>query len=111
MEVDGRNACGERLLYGQPTSPNPLIHRDDFSRQALRHGNFNSLLQVAYYYLTSYTLVDLDLMTLPLPAYLTDYLQVHMLGMWYRFVIFVVQKARFRQLCRSECGTDPSALS
>ena len=36
----------ERVLYGQPTGPNPLHHRDDFSGLALRHGSFNSLFQV-----------------------------------------------------------------
>ena len=41
----------ERVLYWQPTGPNPLNHRDDFrddfSRPALRHGSLNSLFQVA----------------------------------------------------------------
>ena len=35
-------ACSERLVYSQPTDPNPLNHRDDFSRPALRHGSLNS---------------------------------------------------------------------
>ena len=35
------------FLYWQPTGPNPLDHRDDFSRPALRHGSSNSLFQVA----------------------------------------------------------------
>ena len=39
------------------------------------------------------TLVDLDLMTLPLPAYLMDYPQIDMKGMWYRFVNFFVKKS------------------
>ena len=33
----------ERLLNRQPTDPNSLHHRDDFSRPALRHGSLNSL--------------------------------------------------------------------
>ena len=33
----------ERVHYGQPTGPNPLNHRDDFSRPALRDGRLNSL--------------------------------------------------------------------
>ena len=33
--------CRERVLYCQPTGPNPLNHRDDFSRPALRHGSLN----------------------------------------------------------------------
>ena len=37
----------ERILDWQPTGPNPLYHRDDFSGPALRHGNLNSPLQVA----------------------------------------------------------------
>ena len=39
----------ERVPYWQPTGPNPLNHRDDFSRPALRHGSLNFLLQVALY--------------------------------------------------------------
>ena len=39
----------ERVLYWQPTGPNPLHHRDDFVRPALRHGSLHSLLQVAFY--------------------------------------------------------------
>jgi len=35
----------ERVLYCQPTGPNPLHHRDDFSRPALRHGSLNSLVE------------------------------------------------------------------
>ena len=35
----------ERVVYGQPTGPNPLNHQDEFSRPALRHGGFNSLFQ------------------------------------------------------------------
>ena len=29
------------LVNWQPTGPNPLNHRDDFTRQALRHGSLN----------------------------------------------------------------------
>ena len=36
-------------LWVQSTGPNPLDDRDDFSRPALRHGNVNSLFQVAVY--------------------------------------------------------------
>ena len=36
----------ERVLYLQPTGPNPLNHRDNFSGPALRH---DSLFQVALY--------------------------------------------------------------
>jgi len=43
---------GERILYWQPTGPNPLDHRDDFSRPALRHGRLNSLFMVAFYLLS-----------------------------------------------------------
>ena len=39
----------ERILYCQPTGPNPLNHRDSFSRSALRHGSSNLLFQVALY--------------------------------------------------------------
>ena len=39
----------ERILYCQPTGPNPLHHLDDFGRPALRHGSSNSLFQVALY--------------------------------------------------------------
>jgi len=42
----------ERVLYEQFTCPNPLIHRDDFSRTALRHRSLNSLFQVANSYLS-----------------------------------------------------------
>jgi len=31
----------DRFLYWQPTGPNPLNHRDGFSRPALRHGSLN----------------------------------------------------------------------
>ena len=31
----------DRVLGWQPTGPNPLNHRDDFSRLALRHGSVN----------------------------------------------------------------------
>ena len=42
--------CRERDLYCQPTGPNPLNHRNDFSAPALRrHGGLNSLFQVASY--------------------------------------------------------------
>ena len=44
----------ERLLYRQSTGPNPLSHRDDFARPALRHESLNPLFQVALY-LPSYT--------------------------------------------------------
>ena len=37
----------ERVLYWQPTSPNPLNRREDFSTLALRHGSLNSLFQAA----------------------------------------------------------------
>ena len=40
-------ALRERVLYWQPTSPNPLNHRHNFSRPALRHGSLNPLFQVA----------------------------------------------------------------
>ena len=33
----------ERVSHEQPTGPNPLDHRDDFSRPALRHASLNSL--------------------------------------------------------------------
>ena len=33
-----KSPCRERVLYSQPTDPNPLTHRDEFSRPALRHG-------------------------------------------------------------------------
>ena len=39
----------ERVLYLQPTDPNPLNHPDDFSRPVLRHGNLNYFFQVAVY--------------------------------------------------------------
>ena len=42
----------ERLLDWQPTGPNPLNHRDDFSRPVLCHGRLNSLFQVALYLLS-----------------------------------------------------------
>ena len=38
----------EIVLHRQPTGPNSLNHRDDFSRPALRNGSLNSLSQVAY---------------------------------------------------------------
>ena len=34
----------KRDLYRQPTGPNSLDNRDDFSRPALRHGSLNSFL-------------------------------------------------------------------
>ena len=37
----------ERVLYWQPSGPNSLNHRDDLSRLAVRHRNFDSLFQVA----------------------------------------------------------------
>jgi len=37
----------ERVLYRQPTAPNPLNDPDDFIRPALRHGSLNSVFQVA----------------------------------------------------------------
>ena len=41
---------GEReIFYWQPTGPNPLNRRDDFSRPALHHRSMNSLFQVALY--------------------------------------------------------------
>ena len=36
-----------RKIYCQPTGPNPINHRDDFGRPALRHGSLNSPFQVA----------------------------------------------------------------
>jgi hypothetical protein len=36
-----------KVIYCQATNPNPLNHRDVFSRPALRHDSLNSLLQVA----------------------------------------------------------------
>ena len=39
----------ERVHFRQRTGPNPLNHRDDFSRPALRRDYLNSLLQVAVY--------------------------------------------------------------
>ena len=50
----------ESVLYWQPTGPNPLNHRDNFSRQALRHGCLNFLFQVVLY-LPSYEGKDLVL--------------------------------------------------
>jgi hypothetical protein len=44
-----KRAATERLIHWQPTGPNPLHHRDDFSRPARRHGSLISLLQVAKY--------------------------------------------------------------
>ena len=44
----------DRVLYWQPTGPNPLNRRDDFSSPVLRHLRLNSVLQVALY-LPSYT--------------------------------------------------------
>jgi hypothetical protein len=38
-------AVRERVLYGQLTGLNPLNHRDEFSRPALRHGILNSPVQ------------------------------------------------------------------
>ena len=38
-----QSGCRERVLYRQPTCPNPLNHRDDFNRAALRQGSLNSL--------------------------------------------------------------------
>ena len=43
--VEANAACclqRERVLDWQPTGPNPLDHRDDYSRPALRHGSLNS---------------------------------------------------------------------
>ena len=45
----GRCWQGQLALRGLPTGPNPLHHRDDFSRPALRHGSLNSFFQVALY--------------------------------------------------------------
>ena len=39
----------ERVMYCQPTGPNPLNHRDGFSRRVLRRWSLNSLFQVALY--------------------------------------------------------------
>jgi len=44
----------ERVLHAQPTGPNPLNHRDDFSGPALHHRSMNSLFQVAIYLPSSY---------------------------------------------------------
>ena len=38
-----RSHSRERLIYSQPTGPDPLNHYDDLSRPALRHGSLNSL--------------------------------------------------------------------
>ena len=48
-ELNADPAQRERVLYLQPTGPNPLHHSDDFSRPALRHGSLNFLFQVASY--------------------------------------------------------------
>ena len=40
---------GEQVLRRQPTGPNPLNHRHDFSRLAFRQGCVNSLLRVSLY--------------------------------------------------------------
>ena len=37
-----RPAPRERVLHRQATSPNPLDHRDEFSRPALRHARLKS---------------------------------------------------------------------
>ena len=37
----------QEVLYSQPTGLNPLSHREDFIRPALRHGKLNSLFKVA----------------------------------------------------------------
>ena len=42
-------AGAERVIHWQLTCPNPLNHRDNFSRPALRHGTLNSRFQVALY--------------------------------------------------------------
>ena len=39
----------ERILYWQPTGPNPPNLLDDFSRPALRHGSLNPLSHIAWY--------------------------------------------------------------
>ena len=38
----------EKVRYSQPTGPNPIDHRDVFSRPALPHGNLISLFHVAW---------------------------------------------------------------
>jgi len=43
----GDPTARERVLCRQPTGPNPLNHRDDWSGAALRHESLNSLFQVA----------------------------------------------------------------
>ena len=43
LSPESASAQSERVLYGQPTGPNPLNHRYHFSRPALRHGSLNSL--------------------------------------------------------------------
>ena len=43
------NPQRERVLCREPTGPNPLNRRDDFSRPALRHGGLNSSFQAAWY--------------------------------------------------------------
>ena len=48
----------ESVMDRQPTGPNPLNDRDDFSRPALRHGSFNSLFQLPSA-LPKFTVVDL----------------------------------------------------
>ena len=37
----------QRVLYGQPTGPNPPSHLDDSSIPAVRHGSLNPLFHVA----------------------------------------------------------------
>ena len=47
--IRSREPLRERVLYWQPTGPNPLNHRDDFSGPAWRHGSLKSPFQVAFY--------------------------------------------------------------
>ena len=51
-EHSPRHQYRERVLYRHPTGPNPLNHRDDFSRPALRHGSLNSFFKAAYHHST-----------------------------------------------------------
>ena len=51
--TQGRSADQEKGREGEreffSTGPNPLNRRNDFSRPALRHGNLDSLFQIATY--------------------------------------------------------------
>ena len=45
--LDSNGAEEETVLYRQPAGPNPLNHRDFWSRPPLHHGTSNSLFQAA----------------------------------------------------------------